>query len=553
MISIIVPVYNTEKYLDKCIQSILNQTYTDLEIIFINDGSTDHSLQILEKYQVQDNRIRIISVENGGQGRARNIGIEQAKGEYIMFVDSDDWISRDCVESLYHTVINEQCDIAIGEYKKTCYEEESFATIFNPPIPVIINKQNKKEFLFKIPTYPFAKLFRKELFVKYEICFPAHYFEDVVTLPLVYAVADKMCYQKEVVYYYRDRAGSTVNTMEFIYDRINCIPTLEKGLKRLGLYKEYEECFREFVLQRSRINRRSVKKLLDRKYREFERRQFISDYQFLGKIDDKKNLKAFVYGSYNLMIAVKIFLRLKNEDNVPNYFGFQNIISSMSPKCTIPNDFFSAVTQAANVFRANALTQDFEKTLLNQKPEHSKDLDYFILDFLDERYDTGHIDNGYFTLSDAFMGIESTRHMDYGVIESFGTEWENIWFEKCDLFIRHIRGIINGGKIILVKMKLSEKYMENETAYLFDNIKCIRDINTHLERCYEYFVQQCPEALIVEVDKLESYYTDKEFRHGCFPWHLNDTVYKTIAQEIKKAVDFQTYKELVSAVSDVRI
>ncbi len=547
MVSIIVPVYNTQKYLDKCIQAILHQTYTNLEIIFINDGSTDHSLQILENYQAQDDRIQIISVENGGQGRARNIGIEQAMGEYIMFVDSDDWISENCVELLYHTLINVHCDIAMGSIAKTCYEEEAISFIYAPKIPTIITRDNKKAFLFKILAFPFAQLLRKNLFTEHGITFPSHCFEDTVTLPLVYAVADKICYQAKVVYYYRNRAGSTVNEVEHIYDRIRCIPTLENGLKRLGLYKEYEEEFLQFAFQRSRINRRKVRELLDRQYQEFERKQFIFDYQLLGKIDDKKNSKAYVYGSYNLMIVAKIFLQLKNEEHVPNYFGFQNVISSVSPKGHVTNKIRNTLADSTvNQFRKVALIQDFEKTLLNQEPEQIGSIDYFILDFLEERYDTGRADTEYFTISDAFVGVEPALHMEYDVIKSFGTEWNLLWHEKCDSFVRFLRHFMREGKVILVKMKLSEKYLENGREHFFDDIEQIRTVNEHLEKCYDYFIRQYPDVFVIDVENLEAYYAAKEFRHGCFPWHLNDDAYKEIARKMNKTVDYPKYMELVS-------
>lgn len=545
MISIIVPVYNTEKYLDKCIKSILCQTYDDLEIIFINDGSTDRSLQILEKYQASDNRIKIISVENGGQGRARNIGIERAAGEFIMFVDSDDWISEDCVEILNNALIDEHCDISIGNIAKTKFDEETIGAVYNTKIPAVINDTNKKKFLFKILAYPFAKLLRKALFTEHGIFFPTHYFEDTVTFPLIYAVAGKIYSQDKVVYYYRKRSESTTADVKCIYDRIKCIPTLENGLKRLGIYEEYKEEFLKFVLQRSRINRRKVRELLDRQYQKFERSQFIFDYQTLGKIDDKVGAKAYVYGSYNLMIAVKIFLRLKNAEQVPNYFGFQNIISSMSPKSDTLDAFACNLT-LENSFRKAALVQDFEKAMFHQKPEQSGVIDYFILDFLEERYDTGLVGNTCFTLSDAFMDVKSSLDMEYSMLKSFGVEWNRIWQEKCDSFIRFIKRMIGHGKIILVKMKLSEKYEKNGEEYFFDDVELIRQQNEHLEWCYEYFIHRCPEAVVVEVEHLGSYFTDREFRHGCTPWHLNDKAYREIADEMKQRADYQKYKELIS-------
>ena len=111
--SIIIPVYNVEKYLPKCLDSIVNQTYKNIEIICINDGSTDNSLKILEEYAQKDERIKIINQENQGVSVARNVGIDNATGDYILFVDSDDWIDRDTCKILKIELENEYYDLII--------------------------------------------------------------------------------------------------------------------------------------------------------------------------------------------------------------------------------------------------------------------------------------------------------------------------------------------------------------------------------------------------------------------------------------------------------
>ena len=112
-ISIIIPAYNCEKYLNRCLDSVLNQTYNEFEIILVNDGSTDKTSDICDEYKAIDNRIKVIHKENGGVSSARNIGISKSTGEYIMFLDSDDWIERDMVEKLYNN-ISKYDDIDMG-------------------------------------------------------------------------------------------------------------------------------------------------------------------------------------------------------------------------------------------------------------------------------------------------------------------------------------------------------------------------------------------------------------------------------------------------------
>ncbi len=115
-VSIIVPVYNVEKYLERCLDSLINQTLKDIEIICVNDGSKDNSANILEKYTKKDNRIIVLNQENAGLSVARNTGMKVVKGEYIGFVDSDDWVDLDFFEKLYIAAKKYECDIAVADF-----------------------------------------------------------------------------------------------------------------------------------------------------------------------------------------------------------------------------------------------------------------------------------------------------------------------------------------------------------------------------------------------------------------------------------------------------
>lgn len=116
-VSIIVPVYNVESYLAKCLDSCINQNFTDMEIVCVNDGSNDSSVEILQAYSKFDSRIKIINKKNGGLSSARNAGIAEACGKYIMFVDSDDWISSDAVGKLYKNAEDNNSDVVIFDYR----------------------------------------------------------------------------------------------------------------------------------------------------------------------------------------------------------------------------------------------------------------------------------------------------------------------------------------------------------------------------------------------------------------------------------------------------
>lgn len=118
LISIIVPIYNVEKYLDKCIQSIINQTYKNIEIILVDDGSTDNSGKICDKYIVFDNRVKVIHQKNCGVSASRNTGFEISKGKWIAFIDSDDWVEKKYIKTLYDEAIENKADIVISSYNR---------------------------------------------------------------------------------------------------------------------------------------------------------------------------------------------------------------------------------------------------------------------------------------------------------------------------------------------------------------------------------------------------------------------------------------------------
>ena len=148
LVSVIVPVYNVERYLNRCLNSIISQTFKDIEIICVNDGSTDTSLKILKEYQKIDNRIIVINKENEGVSKSRNKGIEVAKGEYIVFVDSDDWINLDMVEYMYNKAKNTDTDIVMCTYMRE-YINNSKEKVFNLPDEIIFEDEAKRYLLYK--------------------------------------------------------------------------------------------------------------------------------------------------------------------------------------------------------------------------------------------------------------------------------------------------------------------------------------------------------------------------------------------------------------------
>lgn len=148
-ISIIVPIYNVEKYLNKCVESVLNQTFPDFELLLINDGSKDNSGRICDEYAEKDHRIRAFHKINGGVSSARNLGLEHAKGEWIMFVDADDWIEKDCLLVLYETCRSDDLDLLQFSFR-TVNDKEETMNVYSEETPVMALKDYVERDVFLV-------------------------------------------------------------------------------------------------------------------------------------------------------------------------------------------------------------------------------------------------------------------------------------------------------------------------------------------------------------------------------------------------------------------
>lgn len=212
-VSIIVPAFNTEDYIEKCLNSLINQTLKEIEIILIDDGSTDNTLNIAKIFAKEDERIKIISQTNKKQGVARNRGTELASGEYIGFVDSDDWVDLDFFEKLYNSAHKYNSDIALatnvrignGRTKKRLnIKKEEFVTSLQDKIDISHQVKNP---------CPTNKIYRKEMLEKNQITWPEGiYCEDkLFTMQAIY-YANGLVTVPDINYYYYRNPNSTVNT-----------------------------------------------------------------------------------------------------------------------------------------------------------------------------------------------------------------------------------------------------------------------------------------------------------------------------------------------------
>ncbi|RDI45706.1 glycosyltransferase family 2 protein [Falsibacillus pallidus] len=261
-VSIVVPIYNVDKYLVRCLDSLLNQTLKDIEIICVNDGSSDASLPILEKYEEIDKRINIINKVNGGVSSARNCGIDAARGEYIGFVDPDDWVDHDMYLSLYKTAISDKADIVMCSYIRE-FSNHSKEKKFNFPEKSIFENQSVKSNIMRKLIGPlneevanpelmdawgtvWSKLFRADIIKSNEIRFTDLNVigtnEDLLFNIQVINFAQTFVFlNKPYYHYWRANSGSvTTGFKPLLFDQwLNLYHLIEEFIKKNSLSEEY--------------------------------------------------------------------------------------------------------------------------------------------------------------------------------------------------------------------------------------------------------------------------------------------------------------------------
>lgn len=258
MISVIIPIYKVEQYLDRCVKSIVHQTYPELEIILVDDGSPDSCPMICDQWAKKDKRIKVIHKQNGGLSDARNAGMKAATGDYIAFVDSDDWVSHSYIELLYKALKEQNADIAACDVQITSSFQEQGDLQKHVPVYAYTAERALETVLQGQIFRAIAcnKLYKREQLVKYQ--FPVgKYHEDEFFTYKVIAQASKLVFVDEKLYFYFQREGSIMNSvsskhldaLEAYTERLaflkNCYPTLYSADKVnfcyicVTLYKDF--------------------------------------------------------------------------------------------------------------------------------------------------------------------------------------------------------------------------------------------------------------------------------------------------------------------------
>lgn len=306
-VSVIIPCYNVEKYIERCLNSIINQTYSNLEILCIDDGSKDNTKKIIKKFLEKDTRIKYFYKENGGLSSARNYGLKYINGFYCCFIDSDDYVDSTYVSKLVNSIEKNNSEMAVCEFdrvygKHITHKEMKMKDIENFIVPAAWNKMFISDY-FKDLSFP-----------------EGLWYEDLGTIPKLYLLTDKIKFIDEYIYYYRQQENSIMHTFnEKIFNIYPILENLKDYYDKNDIKKEYtNELEKIFIYntffiintlgrvkfkQKLRYQNDSIK-FLNKSYPNWYRNTYLKNEKFKTRLHILIMKYNFLLSIYNLIRGI---------------------------------------------------------------------------------------------------------------------------------------------------------------------------------------------------------------------------------------------------------
>lgn len=540
LISVIIPIYNVEQYLEECLISVANQTYQNIEVIMINDGSTDGSEKICKKWEKQKD-FRYIFKLNEGLGPTRNLGVEVAKGEYVTFLDSDDFLSKDAIQELVNCLENKNYPEVI--MTSSYYELDNITNIINQIQQResfetdCIEKDNeviKRRLLLNGFCMAWGKLYNREFLIRDEIKMPPIPHEDNAVFPQVIFGAERIGICNTPIYYYRvNRKGSIIAgglSRQFMSEACECFMIY---LTEKNLLKQYYAVLKRYIEIQLRVSyEKFCKSECDKVIQEKVLKKFELFYRnYFGEKKKHWEYEFEILGGFGVRGIVQGLGW--NTDQLQHHYPFSSIIAQMTEG---NKEKYSICCE--NVFRLKKIEDDIVGSLKQKLKEKDIITDFFFIDFIEERYDIAQLEDGnYITLSEAFFnskveGIEIKRE-----IKSDSKEFMELWKEKCQEFVILLKENFEESHIILIESKLATCYLQDNQRKEYSTIEEIQKINQRLEEMYGYFKELFDNKIQV-YSYSKDLYSLKQCRYGSGPQYLSDDIYKNMREEIKVMFDF---------------
>ena len=493
LISIVIPVYNAEKYLEQCLNSIQNQTYKNFEVILVNDGSIDHSESICMNFVKVDTRFKYFTKVNGGASSARNFGLDHVLGEFITFIDADDWVDENHLEVLMNNIKENNSDMAVSSIKKFDNVSNFEFRVYSKQEKYLLNynKLNREEFLVILPklihasnSYKIAvsKLFKKELVTDVRFDESIIYGEDLDFFFKLYNKVNSISYVDEVTYIYR------------LHDERSSSKFVQLHMEQeLGIYKKMYERIEELGLPTIHyVN--TLRNLLDYRKDYLENRVLFNEYlEFLEKIEKKitypKDLISIIVPIYNVSPYLRLCLESIEKQTYPHFEVLLINDGSRDNSKDICLEFVERDNRFKYIEQQNAGLSAARNTgILNAKGEFLTFIDG------DDLIESNYLEELYYT------SLKNDSEIVVGSFKEFNEEDNNYYIHVFDYREEHYKH----RELIENIAQIERRGIEFETSWgilfhrrLFENVlfpvgKNIEDTRTN----YKLYMESCKTSYI---------------------------------------------------------
>ena len=538
-ISVILPVYNVEDYMDQCLESVTGQSFRAIEILLIDDGSKDASLVKCRDWAARDPRIAVIHRANGGVASARNLGLLLARGEYIAFVDPDDWLDLSYLEKLYAAACEADADYAECDLWR--YDNRSGRQIYRSCYGRMGRAYTLAEHMKYGPTATYKAISRRSLWRDNGVEMPSCSFESPAVYSLLLALSRRTVNVREALYYYRRfRENSLIETYATqggrAYERlaIDAMCFLIEEFQRTGLYECFAGVLEGVVKYRlsdilaMQYHRRSPEnfRTLVQNYRSF----------LASRFPEGRNEPYVTWGGYNLNRILSHLNWLHDPGARVNFASLAGLLGEGEPELALahPNRYRQLMLERER-------TRGYWDLLETLQPR------YLFLDLIEERFDLLELDGRLFTRSDAFdgatfrycgrEGLSAEELAACGrIIPRDSDEAAALWETACRRFTEETRRRCPELRFVIVENYLSETVGDLESREPFAERERIRRSNEILRREYAVLKSLLPEATVIAPAEDELYFTDRRYEYGAIPSHLNEIENQRIAEAIAEAL-----------------
>ncbi len=536
LVSIIIPAYNVEKYLDECMKTVVKQTYKNIEIILINDGSTDNTGHICKKWEKKDSRIKYISKKNEGPGITRNRGIDIAKGEYLFFLDSDDWIELNAIEELLKLAKSSDADVTAANYFEVDdvsgqTKKMQRSTLIKDIIETDLDRNIYLQYGFVMV---WGKLYRRKFMTSNQLYMPGIPHEDNAIFPMVVFLANKIACSDLPIYFYRtNRAGSIISDYRSRTYMADACGYFMKYFAEKNLVGRYYASLKRYAETRIYFSYELCKEKIGPDYVE---KYYLpkTDKIFDTYFPDTKRLWEYnfwVLGSFSSRwIVQQIGI---NKEQLMKHIPFSSLISQMTEN--VGDDI---IVENENAFRKDTVLKDYRGELLQLLKTDNEKPDFFVIDFLEERFDICKLEDGnYITLSEAYLDSKVNGINIKQIIKAGTDDYMELWKEKCKDFTIHLKKFIDAHKLILIRSRLSQMYENGQEYLLYSEQDKLEHLNHIFEEMENFFLREMGKSVQVYYMPDKAPYTPENFKYGVKPQYWDHDTYREMTAKIRVSFD----------------